>query len=47
MVRGAMVLMKGLRIGTIYKLLGNFDSTGCNNIISPEIDSTATQINSS
>jgi hypothetical protein len=28
MVRGAMVLMKGFQIGTLYKLLGNVDSTG-------------------
>jgi hypothetical protein len=27
MVRGAMVLMKGVQIGTMYKLLGNVDST--------------------
>jgi hypothetical protein len=27
MVKGAMVLMKGVWIGTLYKLLGNFDST--------------------
>ena len=40
MVRGAMVLMKGVRIGTLDKMLGNADLTGCNNIISPEVDST-------
>jgi hypothetical protein len=28
MVRGAMVLMKGVQIGTLYKLLGNVDLTG-------------------
>jgi hypothetical protein len=39
MVRGAMVLMKGVRIGTMYKMLGNVESTGCKNIVSPEIDS--------
>jgi hypothetical protein len=27
MVRGVMVLMKGVRIGTLYKLLGSVDST--------------------
>ena len=27
MVRGAMVLMKEVWIGTLYKLLGNVDST--------------------
>jgi hypothetical protein len=46
MVRGVMVLMKGVWIGTLYKLLGNVDSTGCNNIISPEIESTVTQLDS-
>jgi hypothetical protein len=46
MVRGAMVLMKGVHIGTLYKLLGNVDSTGCNNIVVPEVDSTSTQLNS-
>jgi hypothetical protein len=39
MVRGVMVLMKGVQIGTLYKLLGNVDSTGCNNIVVPEVDS--------
>jgi hypothetical protein len=34
-VRGAMVLMKGVWIGTIYKLLGNVNSTRSNNIVSP------------
>jgi hypothetical protein len=33
MVIGAMVLMKGVRIGTSYKLLGNVKSTGCNIIV--------------
>jgi hypothetical protein len=40
MVRGVMVLMKGIWIGTLYKLLGNVNSTGCNNIATPEVDST-------
>jgi hypothetical protein len=40
MVRGAMVLMKGVHIGTLHKFLGNVDSTGCNNIIVPEVDLT-------
>jgi hypothetical protein len=44
MVRGAMVLMKGVWIGTLYKWLGNVDLTRCNNIVAPEIDSTVTQI---
>jgi hypothetical protein len=39
MVRGAMVLMKGVWIGTLYKLLGIFYSIGCNNIIVPKVDS--------
>jgi hypothetical protein len=39
MVIGAMVLMKGFRIGTLYKLLGSVDSTGWNEIIVPEVDS--------
>jgi hypothetical protein len=45
MVRGAMVLMKGVWIGTLYNLLGNVDLTGCNNIVSPKIDLTSTQLN--
>jgi hypothetical protein len=40
MVRGAMVLIKGVRIGALYKFLRNFDSTGCNNITVLEVDST-------
>ena len=40
MVRGVMVLMRGVQIGTMYKLLENVNSTGCNNIIAPKIDST-------
>jgi hypothetical protein len=40
MVRGVMVLMKGVRIGTLYKLLGNVNLTGCNNIVVPKVDST-------
>jgi hypothetical protein len=39
MVRGVMVLMKGFRIGTLYKLLGNVDSNGCNTIVVPEVES--------
>jgi hypothetical protein len=46
MVRGVMVLMKGVHIGTLYKLLGSFDSTVCNNIIVPEVDSTSNRIDS-
>jgi hypothetical protein len=40
MVRCEMVLMKRVQIGTLYKLLGNVKSTGCNNIVAPKIDST-------
>jgi hypothetical protein len=43
-VRGGMVLMKGVQIGTLYKLLGNVDSTRCNKAVSLEIDLTATQL---
>jgi hypothetical protein len=39
-VRGAMMLMKGVWIETLYKLLGNVNSNGCNNIVFPEVDST-------
>jgi hypothetical protein len=44
MVRGSMVLMKGVQIGTRYKLLGNVDLNGCNNIVSLEFDLTSTQL---
>jgi hypothetical protein len=44
MVRGVMVLMKGVWIGTLYKMLGNVDSTGCNIIIAPKIDSNTTRL---
>jgi hypothetical protein len=37
MVRGAMVLMKGVWSGTIYNLLGITISDGCNNSIVPDI----------
>jgi hypothetical protein len=45
-VRGTMILMKGVWIGTLYKLLGNVDSIGCNNIIVPEVYSTSNQLDS-
>jgi hypothetical protein len=38
-VIGVMVLMKGSPIGTVYKLLGNVDLTGCNSIDVPEFNS--------
>jgi hypothetical protein len=41
-----MVLMKGVLIGTLYKLSGNIESSRCNNIFSPEIDSNVTPIDS-
>ena len=44
--RGAMVLMKGVRIGTLYKLLGSVKSTRCNTIIVPKVDLTSTQVES-
>jgi hypothetical protein len=37
MVRGEMVLLKGVQIGTLYKLLGSTISDGCNSSIVPEI----------
>jgi hypothetical protein len=46
MVRGAMVSMKGVWTGTLYKLLGSVDLTGCNEIIVSEVDSTLTRLES-
>jgi hypothetical protein len=37
MVRGAMVLLKGVRFGTIYNMQGNTISDGCNSSIVPDI----------
>jgi hypothetical protein len=37
MVRGAMVLLKGVRFGTLYKLQGSTISGGCNSSIVPYI----------
>ena len=37
MVRGAMVLLQGVRIGTLYKLQGITISSGCNASIVPNI----------
>jgi hypothetical protein len=37
MVRGAMVLLKGVRFGTLYKLQGSTISDGCNSSIVPNI----------
>jgi hypothetical protein len=36
MVRGAMVLMRGVRCGTLYKLLGSTYTNGCNSSVVPE-----------
>jgi len=47
MVRGVMVLMKGVQIVSMYKMLWNVDSTGCNNIISLEINLTGNRLESS
>jgi hypothetical protein len=37
MVRGAIVLLKGVRFGTLYKLQGSTISDGCNSSIVPDI----------
>jgi hypothetical protein len=37
MVRGATVLLKGVQIGTLYKLQGSTISDGCNSSIVPDI----------
>jgi hypothetical protein len=42
MVRGAMVLMKVVQIGTLYKLLASVELNGCNNIVVPKVDSNST-----
>jgi hypothetical protein len=44
MVRGVMVLMKGVQIGTLYKLLGNVDSTDATTLLF--LKSTRLQLNS-
>ena len=36
MVRGTMVLMRGIRIGTLYKLLGKTDGCSCNQVVNPK-----------
>jgi hypothetical protein len=41
MVIGVMVLMKQVRIGTLYKLLGSVDSTRLKKIIVLEVDQTS------
>jgi hypothetical protein len=37
MVRGAMVLLKGVRFGTLYNLKGSIIIDGCNSSIVPDI----------
>jgi hypothetical protein len=46
MVKGVMVLMKGFCSGTLYKLLGNVNWTGCNNVVVVEVNSNLNQLNS-
>lgn len=36
MVRGALVLMQGVQIGTPYKILGSTVIHGCNSFLVPE-----------
>jgi hypothetical protein len=36
MVQGALVLMRGVRCGTLYKLLGSSYTNGCNIFVVPE-----------
>jgi hypothetical protein len=36
MVRGTMVLMRGVRCGTLYKLQEKYCNDGCNSSIVPE-----------
>jgi hypothetical protein len=36
MVQGAMVLMRGVWIGTLYKLLGSTINDGCNSFVVPK-----------
>ena len=38
MVRGAMVLMRGIKIGTLYKLLGKIDGGSYNQVVNPKTD---------
>ena len=35
-----MVLVKGVRIGILYKLLGNVELSGCDNIVFPKVASS-------
>ena len=38
MVLGTMVLMWGIRIGTLYKLLGRTDGSSCHQVVNPKIE---------
>jgi hypothetical protein len=44
MVRGAMVLMKGVQIVTLYKLLGSVNLNRCNIIVVSKFDSTLARL---
>jgi hypothetical protein len=46
MDKGVLVLVKGVQIGTLYKLIGSSNLIGCNDIIFPEFDSTSTRFES-
>jgi hypothetical protein len=37
MVQGAMVMLKGIQFGTLYKMQGRTISDGCNSSIVPDI----------
>jgi hypothetical protein len=45
MVRGAMVLMRGVHCGTLYKLLGSTYTNGCNSYVVPKKRNEADKIN--
>ena len=36
MVQGVMVLMWGIKISTLYKLLGKTDGSSCNQVVDPK-----------
>ena len=38
MVQGTMVLVRGIRIGTLYKLLEKTDDGSCNQVVDPKTD---------
>ena len=44
MVRGAMVLMRGVQYGTLYKLLGIIVINGCNDTIVPETQNEESKV---